>query len=267
MTVHYTQNRARRVPLRPGRRRPGAMLRWSAGQPEVVESSACPGTSGSVSKAAIDDSFYFLRRFLRRPRHIASIWPSSRYLTERMFDGIALGSGDLLLEYGPGTGSFTMEVQRLRRQGVAVRYLGIEKDPGMYRFLVRRFPELDFVLGDAADIVDICRSRRLPRAAAVLSGLPMTFIDPRTVESILAGTGECLIRDGVFRTFSYVHSYPSRSASELRDLMDLCFESYELSAPVLRNLPPALVLTGRCPRTAAAPAELELVLARGTDPG
>jgi phosphatidylethanolamine/phosphatidyl-N-methylethanolamine N-methyltransferase len=220
-----------------------------------------------VSKQAFDDSVYFLRRFIRQPRHIASVWPSSRQLTARMFADLDLRAGDLLLEYGPGTGSFTVEVERMRQSGIAVRYLGIEKDPGMYQFLLRRFPCLDFVQGDAADVVDICRARHLPRAAAVISGLPMIFIDRPSVEDIFAGTGQCLNADGVFRTFSYVHSYPSRSAGELRDLMDLCFESYDLSTPVLRNLPPAFVLTGRGPRTMEAPAELELAMARVPEQG
>lgn len=220
-----------------------------------------------MSKQSFDDSVYFLRRFLRQPRHIASVCPSSRHLTARMFDGIELRSGDLLVEYGPGTGSFTVEVERMRQRGIDVHYLGVEKDPGMYRFLLRRFPNLDFVLGDAADIVDICRERGLPKATAVLSGLPMLFIDRPTLECIFSGTGQCLTRDGVFRTFSYVHSFPSRGAAQLRDLMDLCFESYDLSAPVLRNLPPAFVLSGRRPRTMEAPMELELALARVPEQG
>ena len=220
-----------------------------------------------MSTSAFDDSVYFLRRFLRQPRHVASIWPSSRYLTERMFDGLALGSGDVLLEYGPGTGSFTVAVERMRADGVEVRYLGIEKDPGMHEFLVRRFPDLDFVLGDAADVAEICQARNLPRAAAVISGLPLIFLDRRALENIFSATGQCLIPDGMFRTFSYVHSYPTRSAAELRDLMSLCFESYELGTPVLRNLPPAFVLSGRCPRTAPAPAELAMALGPVSDRG
>ena len=231
----------------------------------MVESAGSPGASGVVANSDFDESVYFLRRFLRQPREIASIWPSSRHLARRMFEGVELRSGDVLLEYGPGTGSFTLEVERLCAAGVQVRYLGIEKDPGMYKYLVRRFPSLDFVLGDAADVVNVCRERDLPPAAAVISGLPMIFLDRPALEGILSGTADCLARDGVFRTFSYVHSYPSRNAAELRDLMDLCFEEYELGAPVLRNLPPAFVLTGRSPRMAEAPAELELALARISD--
>lgn len=215
--------------------------------------------------SGFDDALYFLRRFLREPRGVASIWPSSKHLTARMFADLELRTGDVVLEYGPGTGAFTMEVERLRCEGVALRYLGIEKDPGMYEFLVRRFPKLDFELGDAADVIEVCRARQLPRATAVISGLPLVFLDRPALEAIFASTARCLAADGVFRTFSYVHSYPTRSAAELRELMDACFDDYDLGTPVMRNLPPAFVLGGRGPRLAEAPLGLALALVPGTE--
>jgi phosphatidylethanolamine/phosphatidyl-N-methylethanolamine N-methyltransferase len=200
-----------------------------------------------MTKKSTDGSFYFLRRFLSRPRNVASVWPSSRYLAQQMFRDLDLRTGDLVIEYGPGTGAFTVEVDRMRRIGIGVRYLGIEKDPGMHDFLRHRFPELDFVLGDARDIAEISARHGLPGAAAVISGLPLIFMDRASLRRIITSTGACLRPDGVFRTFSYAHSYPTRVAGELRELMTRCFEDYRLSAPVLRNLPPALVLSGRGP--------------------
>jgi phospholipid N-methyltransferase len=205
-------------------------------------------------QSPLKDALYFLRRFVREPRHVASVWPSSRFLARRMLEGLGLVRGDLVLEYGPGTGAFTVEVARLCAEGAGLRYLGIEKDPGMYAFLRKRFPELDFELGDALDVQAICRARRLPQAAAVISGLPLIFLDRPDLEGVVAATGACLRPDGVFRTFSYMHSYPSRGAAMLRELMGAGFESFELSTPVLRNLPPALVLSGSRPRPAAQPA-------------
>jgi phospholipid N-methyltransferase len=162
-----------------------------------------------------------------------------------MFDGLRLGSGDVVIEYGPGTGSFTLEVQRQFDSGVNVRYLGVEKDPGMYQFLQRRFPQLEFVLADAVDVLELCRARNLGPAAAVISGLPLIFFDSNTLHRLFAATRTCLRPDGVFRTFSYVHSYPSRSAGDLRALIKQYFEEYESSWPVVRNMPPAFTLTGR----------------------
>lgn len=201
-----------------------------------------------MTNNSIEHASYFLQRFFRSPKHIASVLPSSRFLTAQMFRDLALGDGDVVLEYGPGTGSFTVEIERLRQRGILLRYLGVEKDPGMHAFLQRRFPDLEFVLGDAADARQICDANGFPPATAIISGLPLILMNDRLQGRILDATRNCLLPDGVFRTFSYVHSYPSRSAGCLRDLIKQCFEVYELSRPVVRNLPPAFTLTGRTPR-------------------
>lgn len=205
---------------------------------------------GKSDKSRFDDGPYFLQRFLQSPKHIASVWPSSRFLADQMFRDLSLTSGDVVIEYGPGTGSFTRCVERLRNEGTDLRYLGVERDPGMYQYLTRRFPDLEFVLGDALDVLEFCKARGLPAATAVISGLPLVLMNHRTMYGIFTATRDCLRSDGVFRTFSYIHSYPSRRAAELRDLMRQCFQEYELSRPVVRNLPPAFTLTGRSPRLA-----------------
>lgn len=197
---------------------------------------------------SIEHASYFLARFFRRPKHIASVLPSSRFLTAQMFRDLALGDGDVVLEYGPGTGSFTVEIERLRQRGVRLRYLGIENDPGMHQYLCRRFPGLEFELGDAADAQEICAARGFPPATAIISGLPLIMMNGRAQGRILDAARACLRPDGVFRTFSYVHSYPSRRAGYLRGLIKQYFDVYELSRPIVRNLPPAFTLTGRIPR-------------------
>ena len=200
-----------------------------------------------MGKQDLDDSLYFLKRFLKGPKQVASVWPSSRFLARQMFADLSLADGDLVVEYGPGTGAFTGEVLRLRDAGCNLRYLGVEKDPGMHAFLSKRYPALDFVLGDAVDVVAHCQARGLPKARAVISGLPLIFFDWTIMRDIIHATSASLQADGVFRTFSYVHSYPTRGAQDLRELMRECFEHYALSQPVLRNVPPAFTLTGSVP--------------------
>ena len=196
----------------------------------------------------LEDDLFFLRRFLRSPKEVASVWPSSRFLAERMFAGLDLATDDVVIEYGPGTGSLTQQVSLLQAEGIDVRYLGIERDPGMYTMMKRRFPELDFVRGDAADVFEYAARRGLPPAKAVISGLPLILMDYSVMRSIVAATAKVLADDGEFRTFSYVHSYPSKGGRELRGLIDTHFEEYRLGRPVIRNLPPAFALSGRSPR-------------------
>ena len=195
----------------------------------------------------VADAAYFFRRFLRNPRRVASVVPSSRFLAAAMFEGLNLRDGDLVIEFGPGTGAFTREVLNLRRSGVQVRYLGIERDAGLFRRLCTRYPELDFQLGDVRDAPRFVAERGLPLARAVISGLPLVLMPESVQDEIFAGLAAILQPDGVFRTFSYVNNYPTAGAFRLRQRFGRSFGAWDLSRPVIRNLPPAFVLSGRSP--------------------
>lgn len=49
----------------------------------------------------------FLQEFARSHNRIGAVAPSSRFLAKEMLHGMELGSSKLVVEYGPGTGSFT----------------------------------------------------------------------------------------------------------------------------------------------------------------
>ena len=174
--------------------------------------------------SALSHSLYFAGRFLRSPGRIGSILPSSRGLRERMFEGLCPDTGGPLLEFGPGTGAFTVKVDGWRRKGIRVPYLGIERDRGLYERLVRRFPGLDFVLGDVVDAADICAERRFPPAAAVISGLPLILMSQSALAAVLDNTRHCMAPLGVFRAFSYLHCYRTQRASRLRHHLAELFE-------------------------------------------
>jgi phospholipid N-methyltransferase len=160
-----------------------------------------------------------------------------------MFQGLQLRSGDAILEYGPGTGAFTVAVEQLRQSDIDVKYLGIERDQGMYRHLLKRFPDLDFELGDVADVSSICAKYDFPAARLVVSGLPLIYMG-QSLDQLLQDTRGCMREDGVFRTFSYVHCYPLKSANRVRGAMRKVFDRSGVSAIVMKNVPPALVLNG-----------------------
>ena len=186
---------------------------------------------------------YFLGKFLRDPRRVASIVPSSRWLGEAMTKDLGLQPGDVALEYGPGTGSMTEVLARRIPEGAT--YLGIERDPGFHEVLQRRFPQLRFHRGSVENVSQILRITGTARPKAVISGLPFVSMRPALMRSIIEATRDVLRRDGIFRTFTYLNAYPMPGARRLRELMTECFREFELSRPVLRNVPPAIVLTGR----------------------
>ena len=189
------------------------------------------------------DGLRFFGKFLRSPGRMGSVMPSSRHLAKAMAADLNLVSGDLVLEYGPGTGPMTAVLSSHLSEGV--RYLGIERDARFQNLLQERFPHLDFHLGSVADVAEIVKTRDLPKAKAIISGLPFASLPQELQDSIVQGTREVLAEDGEFRTFQYVHAYRLPAARRFRAAMARLFGSCTRSTPVLRNVPPAYVLTYR----------------------
>lgn len=194
-----------------------------------------------MQQRPVRDGIGFLGAFLRRPGSVGAVLPSSRYLARAMVGHLDLAPGELVLEYGPGTGPMTSVIRSLLPQGA--RYLGIELEPRFHELLRQRFPDLEFHLGSAADVASILRDRGLPPPRRIISGLPFASLPREAQDPIVRGIADCLRGgDGDFRTFQYAHAYGLRAARRFRRMMGALFANFERAGPVLRNVPPAFVL-------------------------
>lgn len=195
-----------------------------------------------AKRRPLRDGLGFFGNFLKNPTSVGAVLPSSRYLSRALVGYLGhLRPGELVVEYGPGTGPMTAVIQERMPKGA--RYLGIELEPRFHDHLQRRFPTLDFHLGSAGDIERILGERGLPRPARIMSGLPFASLPPAVQDQVVAGLLWAM-RDSEcdFRTFQYVHAYRLRAAKRFRALMLERFESFERIGPVVRNVPPAFVL-------------------------
>jgi phospholipid N-methyltransferase len=187
------------------------------------------------------DAIHFLSRFITHPGSIGSVWPSSRQLGEAMVKEINFHPGDVIVEYGPGTGPFTSILKERMPQGV--EYLGIEFDQELHRNLVRRFPSLRFHHGSAEHTQEILQHYRLGRARFILSGLPFANMPSDLQTRILKSTCIALHDEGIFRTFTYLLSTLNPSTIHFRRLVGEHFEEHHTANTVIRNFPPARVLS------------------------
>ncbi|MBZ0150766.1 MAG: phospholipid methyltransferase [Planctomycetes bacterium] len=192
-------------------------------------------------KRPIRDGLGFFGRFLRNPTSVGAVLPSSRYLSRALVGHLDLAPGELIVEFGPGTGPATAVLHGAMPAGA--RYLGIELDPKFHKLLSTRFPGFDFELGSAADVRQILAQRELPRPRRIVSGLPFASLPPAVQDGVVDGIVFCLRGgDGDFRTFQYVHAYGLRAARRFRAMMQERFDGFERIGPVVRNVPPAFVL-------------------------
>lgn len=187
------------------------------------------------------DGLGFFGSFLKNPGSIGAVLPSSVYLSRALIGRLDLQPGELVVEFGPGTGPVTAVVRELLPKGA--RYLGIELEPRFHQLLTKRFPGLDFHLGSAAKVTDILAERKLPRPTRILSGLPFATLPPGVQDEVIDGIVACLRgTHGDFRTFQYVHAFGMKAARRFRAMMAERFDSFERIGPVVRNVPPAFVL-------------------------
>ncbi len=191
------------------------------------------------------DGLKFFGGMLRNPTKVGAIAPSSPVLARRMVRGISLEEGESILELGPGTGPITKAIARdvLKGQNEAGKYLGIERDSRFVRILTNRFRHLSFVEGSAEDALAHLDAAGHGNVKAIISGLPFASL-PGSVQDGVIGCLDRLMSPGtIFRTFQYCHAWMLPTARRFRKQMSELFGSVDRSRAVVRNLPPAFVLS------------------------
>jgi ornithine lipid N-methyltransferase len=133
----------------------------------------------------MNDHTLFLGKFftqLTRGNTIASIAPSSRWLSRTTVRNVDWGRVDALIELGAGTGPITRVLAERARP--ECRVIVVEREPDFARLLHDRFgalPNFEIVEGDACLAASILSDRGMTQVDHVISGLPVPSF-PRDVQ-------------------------------------------------------------------------------------
>lgn len=139
----------------------------------------------------------FFREFVRHPRQIGSIIPSSRYLERRIVAAAGLRSAKTVIELGPGTGGTTRAI--LRAIGPDSRLLAIELSGHLHALVSRiQDPRLIAHRGNAQQLREIIAAHALGAPDAVISGIPFSTMAPQTGREILESIYSVLAPGGRF---------------------------------------------------------------------
>lgn len=145
----------------------------------------------------------FLQGFLKRPKEVGSIIPSSRFLMQRVVRSANADEAKLIVELGPGTGVVTRTI--LRSMQPDARLLAIEINPRFIELIGRtlRDERLHLHLGGAQDIEQVLQERGLPRPDVILSGIPFSTMDRELALSILRAVHAVLAPGGRFVAYQF----------------------------------------------------------------
>lgn len=195
---------------------------------------------------ALKEGGLFFRQWLRSPKSMGSVIPSSRALARAMGRAVRWRPGETVVELGGGTGAIS---KGLIEAGIPrENLLVIELDGELYQFLREELEGVPVVQGDATRLDEILERQRVTRVSTVISGLPMVGMPESFKRAIVEQSFRAMGDDGLLVQYTYspVPPIPTRPLG-LRA---------RLAAYVLRNVPPAAVWCYT--RDAAARAERRL---------
>jgi phosphatidylethanolamine/phosphatidyl-N-methylethanolamine N-methyltransferase len=145
----------------------------------------------------------FFKGFLRNPREVGSIIPSSRFLTRRVLRCGELASARVIVELGPGTGVLTREIVAAMRPDA--KLVAIELLPSFVEVLRRELPHprLHVIAGNATDVESALRSVGETGADLVLSGIPFSTMEQGEGRATLQAAMRVLRPGGRFVAYQF----------------------------------------------------------------
>jgi len=173
----------------------------------------------------------FFREFLRHPRQIGSVVPSSRFLERRILKAASVASSKTIVELGSGTGGTTQAI--LRAMLPHARLLCVEINPYFHNMISSiEDKRLIAHLGSACGLREIISMYGLDAPDAVISGIPFSTMDYDDGCKVIEAISALLAPDGRFVAYQVSNR-----------VADLCrpFMGSETMGVELINIPPMRV--------------------------
>jgi phospholipid N-methyltransferase len=191
-----------------------------------------PATELPEPRSRAAEILLFASNFLRHPHMLGSIVPSSRCLVDSVLAPVDWAKARVIVEYGPGVGTFTAEI--LRRMRADARLVVIETNAEFVRFMRTSLPDPRLVVehDSAENVLEILHGHGLPLADCIVSGIPLGSFPGCLQAAISRASRGALVSDGLF----LVYQFTARVVPVLRETFPVVACSREL-----RNIPPAQI--------------------------
>lgn len=178
----------------------------------------------------MDQMLLFARNFFKHPVMLGSVIPSSRFLINEVLGQMDWKRARVIVEYGPGVGTFTSEI--LRRMKPDATLVVLETNREFVDFLRKSITDdrLHVVHGSAANVQQELARLGLSPADYIISGIPFSTMPEQLRKSILHATRNALQPDGAF----LVYQFSAKVLPYLERIFGAVHRSFE---PV--NIPPA----------------------------
>ena len=192
----------------------------------------------------MSDFMLFLGKFLKQGTAIASLAPSSPWLSRTTVRNIDWNRARVIVELGAGTGPITRVLADKAAPGC--RVVVLERDPDFCRLLRERFQgrsDFEIVEGDVRDLATILADRGIGQADYIVSGLPVPSFPRDLQDALFRVVRQVLKADGTYNQITELPWVYWRFYHKYFEDVRFVFEP--------RNLPPAGAYFCRRPKPIA----------------
>jgi len=174
--------------------------------------------------------YSFLKALAHNPRETGAIFPSSRFLAKEMAAHVVKNQAGVVVELGAGTGVVT---KALLQAGIQPNnIIVIESSPSMVKKLRRRFPTIQIIEGNAAELITLLAHEKR-EVHTIISSLPLRSLPKSVTQTILQQINTLLASNGRYIQFTY--SFTKDQFFSLTNFQHI------ISKRIWMNLPPARV--------------------------
>ena len=176
-----------------------------------------------------DEEIRFFKGWRSNMKAVGSIVPTSGITARRMASVVNPHSGLPVLELGPGTGVIT---KAILQKGVQPENLvSVEFSTDFFQHLVKTYPAVDFINGDAFDLDKTLGARRDQQFDSVISAVPLLNFPMHMRVSLI---DDLLSRVPVGRPVIQISYGPLSPVVAMPDRYQISHYDF-----VVRNIPPA----------------------------
>lgn len=166
-----------------------------------IENPQFPSRFHSKSASRGTQLFLFARNFLKHPNMVGWMLPSSPFVVETVLKQIDWDTARVIVEYGPGVGTFTRRV--LKRMHADAALIALETNPEFVQFLSGsvRDPRLRLVHESATEIDSVLARLGYVEVDYVISGIPFKTLPHALRDTIVRKTYSVLRPSGRFLVY------------------------------------------------------------------
>ncbi|WFR64654.1 methyltransferase domain-containing protein [Paenibacillus amylolyticus] len=179
------------------------------------------------------EPFLFLQGFLRNPKRVGSVLPSSKFLARRIVQSVGWDEVRSIAELGPGTGAVTRLIKAHLPNSATVFLF--ERDPKMRSNLKRTYPEFMFH-SNASYLLKRINQEHVQQLDSIICGLPFFNFSREMRQNILSQIHTALRPGGILVLYQY-SLHMKKQLAELFEIEKIQFEPF--------SFPPAFVYVCR----------------------